>query len=93
MKTKFKARIIITFFVIALLLIGISAVAQTDSTAQYWLEIGGTIANTARPQQWINGVDNTILSAIITAVGSLVVGIIKRRKEKNKLRKQGKLND
>ncbi len=68
--------------------------AQPDSTQFYnAIQIGGTIANTFRPQPWIKGVGNELVSAVITSIGMLIFGIVKRHKEKKKLRKEGKLND
>ena len=93
MKTKTKANLIILLATMALVALGFSAIAQPDSTAAYWLAKGGDIASQIQPDQWVSGVDNTIVSSVITLVGSFIVGIIKRRQEKKKLRKQGKLND
>ena len=93
MKTKTKANIIIAVISCILLLVGYSAIAQPDSTAAFWLAKGGDIASQIQPDQWISGIDNTIVSSVITLVGSFIVGILKRRQEKKKLRKQGKLND
>lgn len=85
-----KKLIIISYIMLS----GFILVAQSDSARVIdLLQTGGVIANTIRPQDWINGVDNTVVSGIITAVASLVLGLIARLKEKKKLRKNGKLND
>ena len=77
-----------------IMLSGMVLFSQTDSTQIIDLiTTGGVIANTIRPQDWIKGVDNTIVSGIITAVASIILGLIARRKEKKKLRRTGKLND
>lgn len=85
------------FIFAMILLTGLAAFAQltpADSQAiQDQLNFGFTIANTIRPQPWIKGIDNEIISGVVTAVASLVLGIIARRREKKKLRKSGKLQD
>lgn len=66
---------------------------MTDSTQIIdLLQTGGHIANAIRPQQWINGVDNNIVSAIVTGVASLIIGAIHRAKTIKKWKKNGKLN-
>lgn len=73
---------------------GIALLAQNDSiNIINLLKQGGDIAKTIYPNTWIKGIDNTVISGIVTAVASLVLGIIARHKEKKKLRKLGKLND
>jgi len=79
---------------IYIILSGTAIFAQVDSAQLInALQIGGSIANTVQPNDWIQGVPNSLVSVIVTTIVSAVYGLFHRRKTLKKLRREGKLND
>ena len=66
-----------------------------DSSAiQHALQTGFQIGQALNQNKdFIQGVPNAILSSVITAITSLVIGFLHRKKTLKRLRKQGVLND
>lgn len=79
---------------LTLMVIAVCAVAQVDSASVInMFQVGGDIANTVHPTDWINGVPNSIVSTIVTTVVGAIIGLIHRRRSLKKLRRSGKLTD
>jgi len=71
-----------------ILLSGVCLFAQIDSTHIVdAFQTGSAIANQLRPQQWIDGVDNSVTTGFVMTIVTTILGLISRRKAKKKLRK------
>lgn len=79
------------FLLSMLLLTGTCIIAQitpSDSSAIIeHLQYGYSIANAIRPQPWFKGVPNEVISGIVTAISSLILGLLARKREKKKIKK------
>ena len=68
-------------FLTSYLVLSLVAMYGQDSTQIIdAINLGGNIANALHPNDWIKGIDNSISSAIITAISGIIIGLWHRKK-------------